>query len=74
MRGLNVKGVFPASRQGGHVVGPDFDRGADGVVLVGRDADGLLGEGDVIVATGPQGRSRRRPKGFDSPEGSWHLS
>ena len=43
--------------------------GLDGVVLSGLDPDGLSGEGDVGVATG-----RRRPKGFDTSDGSWHLS
>ena len=72
---MNVKGGSPLSRQCGRGVGPGLDRVADGIVLVGRDPDGLLGEGDVGVATGGSiACGRRRPKGFDTPDGSWHLS
>ena len=51
MRGLKVKGEESPSRQGGHRIRPGLDRGPDGVVLVGRDPDGLPGEGDVVVVT-----------------------
>ena len=43
---------FPTSPQRGHSVGPGLDGGLDRVVLVGRDPDGLPGEGDVVVVPG----------------------
>ena len=50
--GSKVKGEESPSRQGGDRVRPGLDRGPDSVVLVGRDPDGLPGEGDVVVVTG----------------------
>ena len=69
VRGVKVKGGLPPSLQFGDGVGPVLDGGLDGVVLVGRDPDGLPGEGDVGVAMLHQERSRRRAKGFDTPDG-----
>ena len=46
-----MKGEESPSRQGGHGVRPGLNRGPDGIVLVGRDPDGLPGEGDIIVVT-----------------------
>jgi hypothetical protein len=51
-RGKKSEGRVPDSVQRRNSVGPGLDRGADGVVLVGRDPDGLSGEGDVVVVAG----------------------
>jgi len=44
--------MSPPSVQFGDGVSPGLDRVLDGVVLSGRDPDGLFGEGDVVVVTG----------------------
>jgi len=66
-----VKNLSSLQRTDG--VGPGLDLVLDRFVLVGRESDALSGEGDVVVATGPQGSSRSTGR-CDTPDGSWHLS
>jgi hypothetical protein len=68
VRGLKVKGEESPSRQSGHGVRPGLDGVPDGVVLVGRDPDGLPGEGDVVVATGPREAAAGTCDGSLEPE------